>query len=201
MPTFRGALRTAAATALFAANTIAGDNVLIEADWPVTQIEPAISVTARRWRYDDRTHGTGIPQFWATIRLGIECRAAQPDMGGTGRNKLVIQLDELSGQVEGAMAQFIIGPPQLFRRITAIEGEMWIDASGTQHQGALDLGFGFEYAADAETQITTLLQEVSLSMVRKLHHSGRFGDRFGSRFGGAGVPEYIAGFLTQIRQP
>jgi len=186
MTTFRGAFRAAFITALVDAETAAGASVFPEYDWPTGfPSEPVISVTARRWRNEDRSNGIGVPQFWSTIWLGVECRAAQNDQDGAGRALLVDQLDTLSDLVERVAAAFIIRdgsfgqtPPQLFRRITATEGQMQIDASGAAHQGSLDLGFGFEYANDAEAEITACLEKIVVSMIRR----ARFGERFGRAY-------------------
>jgi hypothetical protein len=165
MPTFRGALRETAQSVLINLPTIADQNVLIEADWPAVQRFPAISVNARRWRYEDRTTGTGRPQFWSTIWLTVECRVARTDEGGSGRQSMIDDLDALSDQVEGAMAGFIVGPPQLFRRLSSIDGGMDISAEGDRHIGALTLHFGFEYANDAEIDITTKLEQIRIAVV------------------------------------
>lgn len=186
MATFRGAFRAAFITALVDAGTIVGGNILPEYDWPTAfPSAPLISVTARRWRNEDRSGGIGLPQFWSTIWLGVECRAGQNDQDGAGRALLVDQLDTLSDQIESVAAAFIIrdgsygqNPPQLFRRITATEGEMEINASGAQHQGTLNLGFGFEYANDGEAEITTCLEKIVVSMIRR----SRFGERFGRAY-------------------
>ena len=184
MPTFRGALRNAAQVALIAADTVVGENVQIEYDWPATQAEPAISVNTPKWRYEDRTRGTGVPQFWATIWLGIECRLSQPDADGSGRPLLVDQMDALSDQVDDVMAQFIIGPPQLFRRIPSVDGDYKITSSGAQHQGDLTLFYGFEYPLDGQAQITTQLENVRLAFIRKLRAGGRVGQSLVRVLGG-----------------
>lgn len=193
MTTFRGSLRAAVATAIAAADTIVvPDNIFLEYDWPTTPVsEPMLSVTARRWHYDDRTRGAGVPQFWSTARIGVEIRVAQTDQNGTGRALLVDQLDTLSDQVDAVMAGFIIGPPQMFRRIAQVDGEMTMSAEGAVHQGALDLGYAFEYSSDAVPQLTTLLEQVALFYIQKLRFGGRFGNRFKTVLGG---------FLTDIPQ-
>lgn len=195
MTTFRGALRAVVLTAIASADTIiASDNLFAEYDWPATTAsEPMLSVTVRRWGYEDRTQGIGAPQFWAQYRVGVEIRAAQNDENGTGRALLVDQLDTLSDQIDAALMGIIVNPPgsQAFRRIVRVDGEMAIDASGGQHQGSLDLSYVFETTADASPELTDFLEQVALFYVKKLRAGGRLGGRF---------VDVLGSFLTNIPQ-
>lgn len=166
MASFRGALRAAVQAVLQGAAVVpSADKVIIEYDWPAADAAlPAISVSTPTWHHGDRSQGAGGAQFWSTVAVQIEYRAQ-----GTVRSALVDTLDTADDAIESAVAELIVGPPQLgFRRIVSIQGELQLDSSGELHEGALKVVCVFEYANDAEPEIIDRLNEVVVQAIGKL---------------------------------
>jgi hypothetical protein len=189
MTGFRGTFRMSVQVALIAAELIPPQNVLQEADWAQPDIAlPAISINIPRFRYEDRSIGVGVPQFWSTIYLGLDLR-----LQNINRQTLIWELDTLIDSVEAIMVGFIIGPPQIgFRRISDEIGEINFSAEGTQHIAAANLVFGFEYPNDGEPVITDRLTEMCLRMIERA--------TIGSSVGQALI-DILAGANIQIPQP
>lgn len=178
MATFRGNLRAAAQVILIEADTAAGTNVFLPRDWPYKAATlPAIALQTPRWTHADRTEGVGPPQFWSQVSLGVHCQVEAPG-NEAGAVAVEDQLETLADQVELALCQLIVGPPQLFRRLVSIDGELAIDSSGESHVGAVDLLFIFEYANDIEPVITDRLTELRLAAIQRMTTGGHFGGEF-----------------------
>ncbi|MFT8417400.1 MAG: hypothetical protein ABF636_01035 [Acetobacter sp.] len=138
MTLYRVLLKDAAAKALVAGKTLAGDNIMVDRSLPATPDKlPAILLTAPR----DRATSTGRngPGFTRVSTLAIRALLC-----GKTPTEVSANLDIFAEQIELAL---VLDPTLqgMITQITDIETELMINSQTAEHTGEVRMLLGLEY--------------------------------------------------------
>ncbi len=138
MTLYRVELREAAATALVAANTIAGANVFTARSLPIAPAGlPSIYLQVPTDRAESA--GRSAPGFTRVAYLVVRGRVAQ---GGPGQVETA--LDTLAEQIELAL-MCDAGLQAMIQQVTEIQTEVKVSSETGDHLGEVRMLFGLEF--------------------------------------------------------